>query len=171
MDWKTTMRRGFDHWVGKIRWRRAWQLTPVCLPGEFYGQRSLACYDWLSTQALTATWHGQINNTFKKTLFFPKKDHVHRSWGFRTWIFLQVSIQPASLPGCYAGWYAFYIISPKSSNSPIKYIGLLSPSSQWTQRGAISCSCEVGFESSSDGLKTLILCEAQKEASGLGTVH
>ena len=29
-------RRGLDHWVGKIPWRRAWQLTPVFLdsPGE-----------------------------------------------------------------------------------------------------------------------------------------
>jgi len=28
------MRPGFDPWVGKIPWRRAWQLTPVFLPGE-----------------------------------------------------------------------------------------------------------------------------------------
>ena len=27
-------RRGFDPWVGKIPWRRAWQLTSVFLPGE-----------------------------------------------------------------------------------------------------------------------------------------
>ena len=26
--------------VGKIPWRRAWQPTPVFLPGEFHGQRS-----------------------------------------------------------------------------------------------------------------------------------
>ena len=25
---------GFDSWVGKIPWRRAWQPTPVFLPGE-----------------------------------------------------------------------------------------------------------------------------------------
>ena len=25
---------GFDHWVGTIPWRRAWQSTPVFLPGE-----------------------------------------------------------------------------------------------------------------------------------------
>ena len=25
----------FDPWVGKIPWRRAWQPTPVFLPGEF----------------------------------------------------------------------------------------------------------------------------------------
>ena len=26
--------RGLDSWVGKISWRRAWQPTPVFLPGE-----------------------------------------------------------------------------------------------------------------------------------------
>ena len=30
--------------VGKVRWRRAWQPTPVFLPGESHGQRSLAGY-------------------------------------------------------------------------------------------------------------------------------
>ena len=34
--------RGFDPWVGKIPWRRAWQPTPVFLPGESHGQRGLA---------------------------------------------------------------------------------------------------------------------------------
>ena len=33
-----------DPWVGKIPWRRKWQLTPVFLPGKFHGQRSLAGY-------------------------------------------------------------------------------------------------------------------------------
>ena len=27
-------RPGLDPWVGKISWRRAWQPTPVFLPGE-----------------------------------------------------------------------------------------------------------------------------------------
>ena len=31
-------------WVGKIRWRRAWQPTPVVLPGNPQGQRSLVGY-------------------------------------------------------------------------------------------------------------------------------
>ena len=30
--------------VRKIPWRREWQPTPVFLPGEFHGQRSLAGY-------------------------------------------------------------------------------------------------------------------------------
>ena len=32
----------FDPWVGKIPWRRKWQPTPVFLPGNFLGQKSLA---------------------------------------------------------------------------------------------------------------------------------
>ena len=35
---------GFNPCVGKISWRRAWQPTPVFLPGEFHGQRSLMGY-------------------------------------------------------------------------------------------------------------------------------
>ena len=34
----------FDPCVGKIPWRKAWQPTPVFLPGESHGQRSLAGY-------------------------------------------------------------------------------------------------------------------------------
>ena len=37
-------RHDFDPWIGKIPWRRAWQPTPVFLPGESDGQRSLAGY-------------------------------------------------------------------------------------------------------------------------------
>ena len=37
-------RHGFDPWVGKIPCRRAWQPTPVFLPGESHGQRSLEGY-------------------------------------------------------------------------------------------------------------------------------
>ena len=34
----------FDPWVRKIPWKRARQSTPVLLPGESHGQRSLAGY-------------------------------------------------------------------------------------------------------------------------------
>ena len=34
----------FNPWVGKNPWRRAWQPSPVFLPGESHGQRSLAVY-------------------------------------------------------------------------------------------------------------------------------
>ena len=34
----------FDPWFVKILWRREWLPTPVFLPGEFHGQRSLVSY-------------------------------------------------------------------------------------------------------------------------------
>ena len=34
----------FDPWVRKIPWRMAWQSTPVSLPGESHGERSLVSY-------------------------------------------------------------------------------------------------------------------------------
>ena len=55
-------RPGFDPWVGKIPWRREWLPTPVFLPGEFHGQRSLVgygpwgCKELDMTERLTL-WH------------------------------------------------------------------------------------------------------------------
>jgi len=43
----TTVNAGdceFDPWVRKIPWSRKWQPTPVFLPGESHGQRSLEGY-------------------------------------------------------------------------------------------------------------------------------
>ena len=37
-------RPGFNPWVRKILWRTEWPPTPVFLPGELHGQRSLASY-------------------------------------------------------------------------------------------------------------------------------
>ena len=37
-------RPGFNPWFGKIPWRRKWQTTPVLLPGESHGERSLVGY-------------------------------------------------------------------------------------------------------------------------------
>ena len=34
-------KHSFNPWVRKTPWRRAWQPTPVFLPGESHGQRSL----------------------------------------------------------------------------------------------------------------------------------
>ena len=41
---KMPKRSRFDPWFGKIPWRRKWQPTPVFLPGESHGQRSLVAY-------------------------------------------------------------------------------------------------------------------------------
>ena len=47
-------RYGFSPWVGTIPWRRKWQPTPVFLPGETHGRRSLAGYSpWSRKQSDT----------------------------------------------------------------------------------------------------------------------
>ena len=48
-------RYGFDSWVGKIPWRRKWQPTPVFLPGEFLGQRSLVGHSPWGRKGLDTT--------------------------------------------------------------------------------------------------------------------
>ena len=43
-QYRRLKRCGIKPWVGKIPWRRAWTPTPVFLPGESHGQRSLVGY-------------------------------------------------------------------------------------------------------------------------------
>ena len=45
----------FDPEVGKIPWRRAWYPTPVFLPGESLGQRSLVGYSPQGLKELDTT--------------------------------------------------------------------------------------------------------------------
>ena len=64
---KRCKRCGFDPWVGKIPWRKKWQNTPVFLPGEFHGQRSLVGYSLF--KELDTTEHA-FPNKIKSNLFF-----------------------------------------------------------------------------------------------------
>ena len=84
-------KRGFNPWVEKMPWRRTWQPTPVFLPGESHGQRSLEVYShrvaqswtwwkWLSTHAQTPgspfwgwIWSGKVKKkNVYKTIFSMK---------------------------------------------------------------------------------------------------
>jgi len=57
----------FNPWVRKIPWRRIWQPTPVFLPGESHGQRSLVGY---------GPWgHKELDTT--ERLHFHLRDHQH----------------------------------------------------------------------------------------------
>ena len=62
------MRRpGFHPWAGKIPWRRAWQPTPVFLPGESQGLRSLVGYSWRGHKESEHNWatkHSDFNLHF-----------------------------------------------------------------------------------------------------------
>ena len=75
----------FDPWVGKTTWRRAWQPTPVFLPGESHGQRSLVGYSpWGHKESNMTEWlstHTQpITNIFwqkkKKKYYFQKRAEI-----------------------------------------------------------------------------------------------
>ena len=49
--------------LGKIPWKRQWQPTPVFLPREFHGQRTLACYSpWGCKESDTTEQLTQRNN-------------------------------------------------------------------------------------------------------------
>ena len=82
-------RSRFDPWVGKMPWRRAWQPTPIFLPGESHGQRSLVGYSaWGHEQSdrtevtahiahisyITLIWHNMLyfwkEKHFKPTEYF-----------------------------------------------------------------------------------------------------
>ena len=48
-------RCGLNPWAGKIPWRRARQPTPVFLPGESHGHRSLVGYSSYGCKELDTT--------------------------------------------------------------------------------------------------------------------
>ena len=45
-------RCGFNHWVGKIPWRRKWQSPPVFLPGESLDREAW----WATVHSVTKSW-------------------------------------------------------------------------------------------------------------------
>ena len=61
----------FDPWVGKVPWRRAWQPTPVFLPGESHGQKSLASYSlWGHEESDMTEWACTYSVRVERTCWF-----------------------------------------------------------------------------------------------------
>ena len=65
-QFKRLQRHRFYPWVRKISWRKAWQPTPVFLPGESHGQRTLAEYSPWGCKELDTT---QAHNTQRSALW------------------------------------------------------------------------------------------------------
>ena len=82
----------FSLWVGKVSWRRAWQPTPVFLPGKSHGPRSLVGYspwgwrvreDWSDLVPMNVyNWitllysrksHSIVNQLYYKKIKFKQK--------------------------------------------------------------------------------------------------
>ena len=59
-------------WVGKIPWRRKWQATPVFLPGEFHGQRSLlGCIHGVAKSQTQLKWFSSSSSSGLDTKSCP----------------------------------------------------------------------------------------------------
>ena len=120
---------GLDAWVGKIPWRRAWQPTPVFLPGESHGQRSLMGYslwghrEWNMTEAhaqnsvFLASMHRTgcpslctdlCKNKGQQTSFLSSTSVSVRICA-RTFIYCQ---------GCNIGWQSPWGVNPVGMNAP-----------------------------------------------------
>ena len=68
----------FDPWVRKTHWRREWKPSPVFLPEEFHGQRSL----WATVHEATKSQTQLSTNTFS----FPIKEKEIRMKYFSSYI-------------------------------------------------------------------------------------
>ena len=75
--------------LGRSPWRRKWQPTPVFLPGEFHGQRSLASYNpWGRKEAdMTKLLHFHFQGDWQ-----PGTHSLHKR------VMMVSSEQSASLP-------------------------------------------------------------------------
>ena len=65
-----TQETGFDPWVRKSPWRRKWRPTPVLLPRESHGQRSLAGY---------SPWGCKESGTTEQLTLSPPKTGTKQS--------------------------------------------------------------------------------------------
>ena len=68
-------RPGFSPWVGKIPRRRAWQPTPVFLPGKFHGQRSLEGYSPRGLKRVGHDWATKHTYLIKGTVQWKNFNH------------------------------------------------------------------------------------------------
>ena len=69
-------RCGFNPWVGKIPWRRAWQLTPVFLPGKLHGQRTWWAIVHRVTNSLTQPKWFDMHARNKLLISFDRSEKI-----------------------------------------------------------------------------------------------
>ena len=141
-------RRGFDPWVRKRPWRRAWQPTPVFSPGKPQGQRSLEGYS-------------------------PKADTSKAPWHTRTHpgSAQQLQRESSSLPAETALRAQLSVLLSGIMN--VTWVKVLASFS--TEQSSINCSGSSGprFQGthSADDLLISALGSRTKKQSGLGVSH
>ena len=90
-------RHGFDYWVKKIPWKRAWQPTPVFLPGESHGQRGLVVYSLEGCKELDMTEVTQHTHSVCKWIIQVSSDT--ENWRTELKARLAVSFKKIIFPG------------------------------------------------------------------------
>ena len=89
---------GFSHWVRKIPWRREGQPTPVFLPGESHGQRSLVGYSPWGHKELDGTaWPThthKVRCSSQHGSFHPDSEVARWTW---LWLYANCITQARNL--------------------------------------------------------------------------
>ena len=108
---------------GEDPWRRKWQPTPVSLPGEFHGQRSLVGYSPRDRKESDTTERRHVTHFIlyhwrrkwqPTPVFSPGKSHGqrslagHGSWGRRELDTADVTKHPCT-PSSYRSYFLAYI--------------------------------------------------------------
>ena len=120
----------FDPWVGKILWGRAWQPTPVFLPGESHGHRSLAGYSpWGHKKSPHDLMTKQQHNNRKCS----QKDGVGHDAAPLDWWRLENTVPGAKCRGVGMGTMPFGGCDPTKA--------VLSGSHSPLRLALISCGC------------------------------
>ena len=73
-----------DPRIRKIPWRREWPPTPVFLPREFHGQRSLVGY---------SLWGSVESDTAERLYIIPKSVHLPSILGWSTGKYIGMSVK------------------------------------------------------------------------------
>ena len=64
-------------WVGNIPWRSKWQPTPIFLPGDFHGQKSLVGYSPQGHKELDTTKQTHTHTHAHTRMHARARTHTH----------------------------------------------------------------------------------------------
>ena len=96
-------RHGFNPWVRQIPWRRAGQPTPVFLPGEFHGQRSLVGYSPWGLKESDTTEQLILSFTFCSVKHFAGMLQIRLAMPLNLLASLLRCTAPCSVIRCFGG--------------------------------------------------------------------
>ena len=81
-------RSGFNPWVRKIPWRRKWQPTPIFLPEESHGRRSLVGYSLWGHKESDTTEQLHFSYTHTHTRYLSHLSDFHLSSPYLCFVYL-----------------------------------------------------------------------------------